>query len=120
MPQQLTLPDGYKWLRFFRLQLAVRQTAKNRARLAAGKRPLGRPMPRLVSIDFVDAYMVPAAWTALDAHTYAQTLGVPYYAVFLDGEYHVLPAPDVPAHIVQACLDNGTIVVLPREGLALW
>lgn len=112
------LPAQTKWARFFRLQYAVRQTAKNRARAKAGCRQVGRPVARLVSLDTADMYAVPVSWQRHDAIMYAQRTsgGAAYYAAFMDGEYFSLVHDDV----VQQCLDNGKLVVLPREGLARW
>lgn len=118
-PHKISLLPGYKWARYFRLQMAVKQTAQNRARLAQGLRQVGRPMPRLVSIDFEDAYMVPTEWTAQDAIDFGNQSVVPYFAVF-DGEYHVIPNSEVPASVTQACLDAGKILVLPMEGIYKW
>lgn len=117
---KIGLLPGYKWARYFRLQMAVKQTAKNRARLASGKKQVGRPMPRLVSIDFEDAWMVLDTWTAQDAIDFGNQSVVPYFAVFIDGEYHVIPNPEVPASVTQACLDAGKILVLPMEGIYKW
>lgn len=113
------LPD-HKWVRFFRMQYAVKQTAANRQRLANGHKQMGRPTPRLVSIDFEDAYMVPEVWTAYDVQDFASQSVIPYFAYFMDGEYHPLPGGEVPAHVIQSCLDNGKILVLPMEGVAKW
>lgn len=124
MSNQIThkigLLPGYKWARYFRLQMAVKQTAKNRARLTSGKRQVGRPTPRLVSIDFEDAYMVPMEWTAQDAIEYAGQSIIPYFAVFIDGDYHLVPNAEVPAATVQKCLDTGKLLVLPMEGVHKW
>lgn len=117
MVKNLSLAPDYKWARFFRLQMAVKQTAKNRQRLAAGKRQVGRPMPRLVSIDTEDLFQVLESWALEDAVSYAASCGTPYFAVFMDGKYMALS--DV-SKIIQACLDAGKIMVLPKEALSLW
>lgn len=109
---RIAAPDGKKLVRFFRLQYAVRQTANNRWRLAQGKGQVGRRVPRLVSIDYTDVYMVPESWTLADAPTDR------YFAVFLDGEYYALPGEYQT--LVQRLLDDGKIVVLPMEGLRKW
>lgn len=119
-PHKISLLPGYKWARYFRLQMAVKQTAKNRARLAQGLRQVGRPMPRLVSIDFEDAWLVPADWTAQDAIDFGNQSVVPYFVVFIDGDYHLVPNAEVPAATVQKCLDTGKLLVLPMEGVHKW
>lgn len=118
---KLALQEGHKWARFFRFQMAVKQTAKNRQRLAYGKKPVGRPMPRLVSIDFEDAYMVQADWSARQAVAWALTESpLAYFAVFIDGEYYAIPRAEVSQTVIQACLDRGKLTVLPMEGIAKW
>lgn len=124
MPQKLALLPGHKWARFFRLQLAVKQTAANRARLLQGRKQMGRPIPRLVSIDFEDAYMVPESWTLEDAAAFVYTQSAVYFAVFMDGEYNSLCGnaalpPETKAGI-QKLLNDGKISVLPKEGIAKW
>lgn len=118
---KIGLLPGHKWVRFFRWQMAVKQTAKNRARVAQGLKPMGRPVPRLVSIDFEDAYMVPANWRLDDARHFAlyESL-VPYFAIFIDGEYFAIPGGEVPLMHIQKTLDAGRIMVLPMEGIYKW
>lgn len=115
--------NGMKWVRFFRLQMAVKQTAKNRHRLADGLKQVGRPTPRLVSLDFEDAMQAPKTWTAADAINYAANESIiPYFAVFIDGAYHVVPSKsgEIDPKWAQACLDAGKIMVLPWEALSKW
>lgn len=120
-PYRPALMPGYKWARFFRLQYAVRQTAANRARALAGMKQKGRPRLRLVSIDMEDLYMIPMDWTWEDASAFASRYGVgPYYAAFIDGEYFAFPGSEASASIIAALLDEGRLVVLPKEGLARW
>lgn len=117
---QISLLPDHKWIRFFRFQMAVRQTANNQRRLAAGKGQVGRPRPRLVSLDFEDIFQVPVEWTVLDARDYAQRYDTLYVAVFIDGAYHVVPNSAVSADIIQACLNDGKIMVLSIEGTRKW
>lgn len=120
-PYRPALMPGYKWARFFRLQYAVRQTAANRARALAGQGQKGRPRLRLVSIDIDDLYMVPVDWTLEDAGKFAARYGVgPYYAAFMDGEYFAFPRGEASPGVITALLDEGRLVVLPKEGLARW
>lgn len=118
--KQIDLLPDHKWVRFFRLQYAVKQTAKNRLRLAQGMKQMGRPTPRLISIDFYDAWMVPLSFTLADAQTFADNSDIPYLAVFLDGEYFPLQNNMVPISITQSCIDRCRIFTLPVEALSKW
>lgn len=119
-PHKIGLLPDHKWVRFFRMQYAVKQTAANRRRLAQGQKQMGRPTPRLVSIDFEDAYMVPEVWTPYDVCDFARQSVIPYFAYFMDGEYRPLPSDEVHTNIIQSCLDTGKIFVLPMEGVTKW
>lgn len=117
IPVQSLLPAGYKWARFFRLQMAVTQTAKNRARAQKGLKQVGRPRPRLVSLDTTDLLAVPASWSVEDAASHVASQRLPYFALFMDGDYHSLA---IDNRLVQFCLDDGRLTVLPEEGLYKW
>lgn len=118
--RQIGILPECKWVRFYRLQYAVKQTEKNRLRLAQGMKQMGRPTPRLVSIDFTDAWMVLLSFSRMDAQIFADNYTIPYFAVFLDGEYFPLQNNAVPISTIQYCIDRRKIFTLPMEVLCQW
>lgn len=104
------LPDGYKWVWLYRLQYGVAMTDANRARLRSGKRLMGRPVPRLVSVAGEDMWAVPADWGLESVVQAVRGLPVPYFACLLDGEPCALaPHPDV-----FWCLSRGRLAIVPK------
>lgn len=122
----ITAPDGYKFVRFYGLQYAVKQTAKNKARVAAGLKSVGRPRPRLVSYDFEGLYIVPQNWTLQDAATFAPKCAMEYgqicVVVYMDNEYYPLVpnAIGVSQDFLQSLIDAGDVAIMPKESLHRW
>lgn len=122
----ITAPDGYKFVRFYGLQYAVKQTAKNKERVAAGLKAVGRPRPRLVSFDYAGIYIVPQNWTLQDAASFAPNCAKErkqiYVVVYMDNEYYPLVpnAIDIAQDFLQSLIDAGDVVIMPEESLYRW
>lgn len=106
-----------KFVRFYRLQSTAPLTEKNAARIADGKKPMGKKKTRLLSYDFTDLLIVDESWGVDDAVTWAKNATVFYAAFYMDGQYHILNASYLPPNTAQNCITGGAICVMPEEAV---